>query len=158
MSILAGVLRRLIYMSCVESGSVGLAHLVEYLVLLRLCNNRTGIRAAEMYFVRNMSKSEIARRLGVTKDTVRGYVLRVLEKAGSHRAAAAGLKLVLPHLGRVRPVVKRSGSTYICELCGYTSAHPSTTPVHIMTSHRDALEQAVLRVFEVVSSGGARAG
>jgi transposase-like protein len=137
---------------------VGLAQLVEYLVLLRVCGNSTGIRAVEMYFARNMSPSEIARRLGVTRDTVRGYVLRVLEKAGSHRAAAAGLKLVLPHLGRVRPVVKRSGSTFICELCGYTSTYPSSAPVHVMSSHRDLLKQAVLRVFEVVRSGGARAG
>lgn len=137
---------------------MGLAQLIEYLVLLRLSNNTAGIRAAEMYFVRNMSPSEIARRLGVTKDAVRGYVLRVLEKAGSHRAAAAGLKLVLPHIGKVKPIVRRSGSIYTCELCGYSNAHPSTTAVHVMVSHGDALEQAARMVVEVVRSGGARAG
>jgi len=133
---------------------MGLKELVRYLALVKLCNNVVALKTLEMYFVIGRSPGEIAKILGVSKDTVRGYIERAVKNAGGPAKAPALVRAVMPHIAAVKPVIEPSNSMYRCVLCGESFMSIRNAMLHVRDSHRDALEQAFEAIMRSVANNG----
>jgi hypothetical protein len=121
---------------------MGLKELVRYLALVKLCNNVAALKTFEMYFIDNRSPGEISRTLGIARHTVRGYIDRVIKNAGGFIKASMLVRVVVPHIASVKPVIETSNSIYRCRLCGLVFMSIRTAMPHIRDSHRDVFDQA----------------
>ncbi len=93
--------------------------LLEYLVVKALANKFEIIKALADYFVNNKSPSTVASEYGLSKHQVRGYIQRIVEKAGSVNKARTIMKFIAPYVLKIKPIMKKSSDTIVqCILCG----------------------------------------
>lgn len=131
------------YSECVKQ-------LTEYIALQRLSGNIIALKAIYMYFVMGVSPSTIADTLGVTKNVVRGYIMRVYEK--SYPMPKPYLGKILTKLykatAHIHPIVDGGG---VCMVCGvHINGY---TVYHILRRHRRVVEKYVREVLGAGATG-----
>jgi len=121
---------------------------VRYLVCKTLGGRSEVVEVLFRYFVLNESPGDLEHRYGVGRFKIRGYAQRLVEKVGSHRAAARLLLACYGELLSVKPVVhpaNNGGSVvYYCSACGKLVAKPEE---HVRKSHRGTVEVVVERCW-----------
>jgi predicted DNA-binding protein (UPF0251 family) len=120
-------------------GAEGVAR---YLVTLALADQRDAIEVLRLYFVENVSPSEIEARLNIARSRVQGYLQRVREKVGSQRAHTL-LRQLMPKLKAVAPIANGKR----CTLCNELVATMPLT-VHIILFHKDYVDRVVRDILD----------
>jgi predicted DNA-binding protein (UPF0251 family) len=113
-----------------------------YLVVLALADQRDAIEVLRLYFVENVSPSEIEARLNIARSRVQGYVQRVREKVGSQKAHVL-LKQLVPKLKTVAPIANGRR----CALCNELVVNMPLT-VHIILFHKDYVDGIVRDILD----------
>ncbi len=107
-------------------GSVenALKHIVKYLVIKKLSGDDTYIEAMKMYFLNNLSPSDIAVALGESKNvahSVRNRVYEILNKFNAPKSPTFVRELVriaLRCIEWLEPILVRERGLYRCKVCG----------------------------------------
>ena len=123
----------------------GAEDVARYLVTLALADQRDAVEVLRLYFVENVSPSEIEGRLNIARSRVQGYVQRVREKVGSQKASIL-LRQLMPKLKAVAPIVNGRR----CLLCNELVVNMPLT-VHIILFHKDYVDK-ILR--DILDGGG----
>ena len=127
-----------------------LRRVTRYVVTQLLAGNRHVVQGLTMYYVLNMSPSDIATSLGVHAGQVKGWLQRVI---GASLTAAAAARIAPRVLARVNEVqvpslmVPVGGGKLFCRACG-AEVEPSKAASHIMSKHR----HIVMRYVDVMLS------
>ncbi len=123
---------------------------LEYLVLKQLAGKSNVVKAIYSYFVEGASPSSIASELGMSKHQVRGYVQRIVEKAGSITRARAIVKYVVPHVMRIKPVIKPlDGTTARCSICG-DEVFLVVAEEHVKRYHGALVNEYVASIIDII--------
>jgi Sigma-70, region 4. len=138
---------------------MGVRDLIRYLVLLRLSGNSAALRALELYFVQKMSPSDVAHALGISKNSVRGYIRRAIEKYPSAAAViSAVIRYAMPLVLSIAPAIEANRPAGVrCRICGSLAATPGAGYFHIAVAHRDAVESAVESIVKSIVRSVAQA-
>jgi len=116
--------------------------LAKYLVVLALADQRDAIEVLRLYFVENVSPSEIEVKLNIARSRVQSYVQRVREKVGSQRAHIL-LRQLMPKLRAVAPIANGRR----CALCNELVVNMPLT-VHIILFHKDYVNRIVRNILD----------
>lgn len=141
---------------------MGLVDVLRYLLSHSLAGNDATIEAIRSYFVENESVSSIARRLGRSKDWVKGKITRITERMPFLRARIAVMMALsaIEKLG-IEPIYVCGENTCICRICGHHVENSDTVKtLHIRSRHRDLLDELVeqaLRGFAADGGGSVEA-
>ena len=121
---------------------------MEYLVIRRLAGNNEELEALRLALVEGMSPSDIARKLGMSKASVKTAVYAFEKIVGDHHKAAEVLKTFLPMVMKIQPVMKTYyGKEYVCTVCGlrgvaYVNLRRAKL-MHIKQTHKDLVNKYV---------------
>jgi hypothetical protein len=115
------------------------AAVVRVLVLWMLAGELRRVEAARLYYVENMSPSDIAHTLGVGRTVVCGWAERLRDANGSPVGVPRIVSRCVNYVLQVEPVVVRRPDGYECLLCG--EAGFERGPIHVLRSHRDVLDR-----------------
>jgi hypothetical protein len=136
---------------------VGLREAVRLLVVWSLTDNRERVKAAYMYYCRNMSAVEIASRLRLpSKHMVRAWCQRLAEAVnggtGVTARATALLARFLPraylYVLSIEPVVHRYAGYYYCSICGRAiGATVNHAIKHVVRQHPALVELYIEKVL-----------
>jgi len=126
-----------------------LAEVALYLILKALAS-RPAADVLYDYFVRNLGVREVARKHNISKDRVRGYIERVREKSfcNTYRARAY-IRVLYPHIKKIKPVIEISDGMCRCKLCGAT-LYARQAELHLVMSHRDIVASYLDAILEAV--------
>ena len=123
---------------------------LEYLVVKALVGRSDILNALQDYFIYNKSPSVIAARYGLSKHQVRGYVQRVVEKAGSITKARVIVRKSSPYIMRIRPVVKHTSYGMVrCLVCG-DEMPALVVEDHVRKYHQGLVEEYVATVIQLL--------
>ena len=135
-----------------NSGGANLRKAVEYLVIRRLAGNNEELEALRLAIVEGMSPSEVSKKLGVPRASVKTAVYAFEKIVGDHRKATEVLKTFLPAVMKIQPVMKvYYGKEYVCVLCGlkgvaYVNIRKAKL-MHIKQAHKDLIDKYVDEVM-----------
>ncbi len=118
--------------------------IVRYFVIKRLSGDVITLLSVKEYLVDQRSPSEIGHKYRISKYKVRGYVQRVVEKAGSQRLATAIVERTWHLVYQVQPIVIRAGGRWVCLLCNEEVLKPEA---HVRKHHKKEIEEAVNQVI-----------
>lgn len=118
--------------------------IVRYFVTKRLSGDVITLLSVKEYLVDQRSPSEIGHKYRISKYKVRGYVQRVVEKAGSQRLATAVVERTWRLIYQIQPIVIRAGGRWVCLLCNEEVARPEA---HVRKQHKKEIEEAVNQVI-----------
>ena len=126
-----------------------LRRVTRYVVTQLLAGNRHVVQGLTMYYVLNMSPSDIATSLGVHAGQVKGWLQRVTDASFTAAAAARIAPRVLARVNEVRvpPLMVPVEGGKLCRACG-SVLEPSKAAPHIMSKHR----HIVMRYVDVMLS------
>jgi len=123
-----------------------------YLVVKQLAGKTSIVMAILDYFEKIESPSSLAKRYGMSKHQIRGYVQRIMEKCGSFARSRAIVMAIAPLVLRLRPVIYRDGDgSYRCRLCG-DSFVLDDREAHVERIHSDYVDDAIYAVIEKARS------
>lgn len=133
---------------------MSIARAAEYVILKMMADGRV-LAALVDYYINGESPADIAEKHygnAKKKFVVRGYIQRVYEKAGNHRAAALVVRALVRSAPEILPRLPRLNGGNICPLCGraFTNKH-----THMRSWHKRELREmveVVLRAAEAVAS------
>jgi hypothetical protein len=147
---------------------VGLREAVRLLVVWSLADHRERVKAAYMYYCRNLSAVEIANRLRLpSKHMARAWCQRLAEavNGGTGVTARATMLLTkfLPHVHlyvlSIEPVIHRYPGYYYCGICGRAVGTTVNHAVkHVVQQHPTLVEfyvEKVLSVYKAVHTESA---
>ncbi|MCI4438089.1 MAG: hypothetical protein JHC33_14885 [Ignisphaera sp.] len=107
-----------------------LEDLLEYLVVKVLAGKESVVKALIDYFVYAESPSNIAVKYDLSKNQVRGYAQRIIEKTGSAAKAKVILKYATPIILKIKPIVRKTNGALVkCLLCG------EELPIQVIEDH-----------------------
>jgi len=136
---------------------MGVKAAVRYLVLKRLSNNELALAVLKK-LAEGESPSRVAAELGLHKDSVRSFVSRVGEKLCGGIKVQTLLRVVLPALDAIQPVVDNDHGVLVCRICGervyphngnghnVRIAQHAAMESHILRHHPGVVERAVAKV------------
>lgn len=123
---------------------------LEYLVVKALVGRTDVLNALQEYFIMNRSPSVIATRYGLSKHQVRGYVQRVVEKAGSIVKARVIVRKSTPYISRIRPIVRHTSYGMVrCLVCG-DEMPAIVSEDHVRKHHQGLVEEYVATVIQLL--------
>ena len=125
----------------------------EYIVEQLMVGNYVCVEALRLYFVENVSPSDIATKLGVKKHSVRGWVQRIYEKHGAKPTLPRIVEAVIKVAAKsVAPVIVEINKRYAqCTLCKTTMVNDVMVKIlHLRTYHKDVLERVAWKVVEAI--------
>jgi len=122
---------------------------IRYLVVKQI-TDPVVVEVLYKYFVDGAPISELAEIYGFTKHQVRGYIYRVMEKAGYTKGRTL-LKALYPFLRRLNPVTDVYGGRARCRICGFI-APVQYMSEHIYKSHRELVEDIVQQAVMYISN------
>jgi len=129
---------------------MGLVELLTYLVTKQLCGS-VAVDVVYRHYVLGHRISDLAREYGLTKDQVRSFKVRVLEKAdGSAHRAAAMLKYVYPYVKEIEPIIHRDGDRCRCLLCN-KDVVCDLVYIHVAFKHYDYVDFHVDRIMRLLA-------
>jgi DNA-binding CsgD family transcriptional regulator len=112
-----------------------------YLIGIALADPKL-LKVYKMY-VDGLSPATIASIIGLSRDSVRGLIRRVQEKAGTPRAEIM-LKHLLPLLTSIEPIIVDGW----CKVCNTYVGTGIAALHHVRTMHRDLVLGVSLQVVE----------
>jgi predicted DNA-binding protein (UPF0251 family) len=136
---------------------MGLKQALEFMVARRLANNNEELEVLRLALVENVSPSEVARRLGVSKPLVRTTVYTFGKAVGDPYKAAKVVEMFLPMVMEIQPIVKTFyGKEYLCTVCGLKGvANVSIFKarlMHVKMSHKDLVSKYVDEILMKVGA------
>ena len=120
---------------------------IKYLVIRRLSNNIIPILSIKEYYIDDLSPSTIAHKYRISKTMVRGYLLRILDKAETHNLAYVVIKRTFNTIMNLNPIIFKFNHYYYCILCDekfYSQEHATR---HVWFRHRELVDELVDEVF-----------
>ncbi len=123
--------------------------IVKYLVAKRLTGDLITLLTVKEYLVDGLSPSTIGYKYKISKYRVRGYIQRVVDKAGSHVLATNVVKAVFNHILNLDPIVFKVGGRYVCLACDAT-LRASELEYHIRRKHRDLVARITHQIVNKV--------
>ena len=136
---------------------MGLREVLRYLVTLQLSGRGNVVRAIYDYFVLSGSVGnvkELAERHGLSRDKLRGYVQRFVERCGYgdriRRAKIFARYLAPLVLAVVEPAVEHVNGGIRCRICGATLLGVDTVLASHFQLHRDLVEQYVEQILSIL--------
>ncbi len=126
-----------------------------YVVTQLLAGNDYVVRGLEMYYVLNLSPSDVATVLRVPVGRVRGWLQRVHDAGLGAAVAARVAPAVLMRVrgARLTPLlvpVPDGGGMLRCRVCG-ASVPPSKAAAHVVNKHRDIVMRYVDALLPLLS-------
>jgi len=112
-----------------------------YLTSIALADPRL-LKVYRMY-VDGVGPATIAEVTGLSRDSVRGFIRRVQEKAGTPRAETV-LRHLLPLLMSIEPIVVDGW----CKVCNTYVGTGIAALQHVRTMHRDLVLRISLQIVE----------
>jgi len=112
---------------------------VRVLVTWALAGELRRVEAARLYYVENLSPSDIAHILRVGRYVVSGWVERLRDANGSPVGVPRIVSRCVNYVLQVEPVLVKRPEGYTCLLCG--EAGFERGPLHVLRSHRDVLDR-----------------
>lgn len=120
---------------------------LRYLVVKVLAGDFVTLHALKEYLVDGESPSILSHRYRVGKFKLRGYIQRVIEKAGGHRVAQYVVKTTYGSLSSLTPVVVKVSGGYYCTACEkLITMNPER---HVRLEHRDLVNRIVAECIRV---------
>lgn len=129
-----------------------LCRVTRYVVTQLLAGNRHVIQGLTMYYVLNMSPSDIATSLGVHAGQVKGWLQRVVGASLTAATAARVAPRVLTRIGEVRIpslTVPDEGGMLRCRACG-ALMDPSKAASHVINKHKHIVMRYVDAVLPLL--------
>jgi len=119
----------------------GVTEALRYLVVKVLAGDLVVLYALKEYLIDGESPSTLSHRYRIGKFKLRGYIQRVVEKAGNHRVAQVIVRTAFNALTSLTPVVVKVPGGYYCTICGKTlTMNPER---HLRLEHRDLVDRVV---------------
>lgn len=120
---------------------MGVEDAVRYLAAKVLSGDALALAVLWEYYMRDESPSTIAAKYRVDATKLRGYIQRVVVKAGSHRAARAAVEASYDILSGMPPLILKHGGAFYCTGCQRSIG---TRPMyHVVTQHKQTLASIV---------------
>ncbi len=116
--------------------------IARYLIIKRLSNDVVALLAVKEYLIDGEPPSVIAFKYKISKFKVRGYIQRVIDKAGNYRVAVKVVESLYPYIMSIEPIMLRSGSRMICTICN-TYVRINEDEQHIRKKHKDLLNELI---------------
>lgn len=114
---------------------------LRYLVVKVLVGDFITLHALKEYLIDSESPSVLSHKYRIGKFKLRGYIQRVIEKAGNHRIAQYVIKCSYDSLSGLDPIVVRVPGGYYCTACRKSlTANPER---HVRLEHRDVVNRIV---------------
>ncbi len=114
---------------------------LRYLVIKVLAGDFVTLHSLKEYLVDGESPSVLSHKYRVGKFKLRGYIQRVLEKAGNYRVAQHIVKTSYTYLSGLSPIVVRVPRGYYCTACEKPiTMNPER---HIRLEHKDLVNRIV---------------
>lgn len=123
-----------------------------YLVWKWLSGHDNVVHALYHYFVEGKSPSILAPKYGFSKSQIRGYIQRIMEKAGGSRTVArACIKMLYPLVVRIKKPFKivreEEPKIVLCRICGEEVMF-DVYDAHLRNIHPEFLEAMVQLILE----------
>jgi hypothetical protein len=119
----------------------GVTEALRYLAIKVLAGDLVVLYALKEYLIDGESPSTLSHRYKIGKFKLRGYIQRVVEKAGNYRVAQALIRSSFNVLASLTPVVVKVPGGYYCTACGKTlTMNPER---HVRLEHRDIVDRVV---------------
>lgn len=109
------------------------------------------VDAIYSYLVEGERPSVLAYKYNITKHTIRGNIMRFIEKAGGEAKARKLIKLIKESNAKVSPIVYKSDGLYTCLLCN-EKLDEGKLEKHITTKHKAELQRAINYVISKVEA------
>ena len=129
--------------------STPLESVLEYLVVKALSSKFNIIKALRLYFVENISPSRIEVLTGLTKNQVRGYAQRIIEKATDVVRARIYAKYLIPYVEKIKPIMECNGASCRCRICN-VDVPDYAVEIHIKNLHSDVVDECVNTIIELL--------
>ncbi|MCX8184388.1 MAG: hypothetical protein RMI56_05885 [Sulfolobales archaeon] len=114
---------------------------LRYLVIKVLAGDFITLHALKEYLIDGESPSVLSHKYKIGKFKLRGYIQRVIEKAGNYRIAQYVIKSSYNPLCGLAPIVVKVPGGYYCTVCEKSL---TTNPErHIRLDHRDIVNRIV---------------
>lgn len=121
--------------------------IVRYLVKQRLLGDLRVLMAVKEYFVDSGSPSDVARKYGLGRYHVRGYVQRLLGKARNNHAFVADvISSTYKHICELNPIILPIGDRYYCMLCDEWFRSKYMAFSHLENVHGDLVTELVNKI------------
>ncbi|MDW8011092.1 MAG: hypothetical protein RMH84_05830 [Sulfolobales archaeon] len=125
---------------------------LRYLVIKVLAGDFITLHALKEYLIDSESPSVLSHKYKIGKFKLRGYIQRVIEKAGNHRIAQYVLKCSYNSLSNLVPIVVRVPGGYYCTICKRSLV---TNPErHVRLEHRDVVNRIVSECVKIAKRSG----
>jgi hypothetical protein len=112
---------------------------VRVLVTWALAGELRRVEAARLYYVENLSPSDIAHILRVGRYVVGGWVERLRDANCGPVGVPQVVSRCVNYVLQIEPVVVRRPDGCECLLCGEVGFERG--PIHVLRSHRDVLDR-----------------
>lgn len=131
--------------------SENIVEALKYLVVKVLAGDLVTLHALKEYLVDEKSPSVLSHKYRIGKFKLRGYIQRVIEKAGNHRIAQYVVKTTYSSLSTLSPVVVKVSGGYYCTVCErMITMNPER---HIRLEHRDLVIRIIGECIRVAKKG-----
>lgn len=122
-----------------------LTAIARYMVMKRLCGDLIALLAIKEYLLDGVSPSIIAYKYKVSKFKVRGYIQRIIDKAGNYRLATRMVETLYPHVMSIDPVMLRAGNRLLCTICNIP-IRSSDAEFHLRRKHKELVNSLTSNV------------
>lgn len=120
--------------------------IARYLIIKRLVNDVVALLSIKEYLIDGASPSTIAFKYKTSKFKIRGYIQRIIDKAGNYKVATKMVEQLYPHIMSIEPIMLRSGGRVICTLCNsYVRANDCEQ--HLRRKHKELLNEIIHSVI-----------
>lgn len=120
---------------------------LKYLVIKVLSGDFVTLHALKEYLLDGESPSILSHKYKIGKFKLRGYIQRVIEKAGNYRVAQYVVKTAYSSLSSLTPIVIRIPGGYYCTVCEkLLTMNPER---HVRLEHKDLVNRIIADCMRV---------
>ncbi|MEM2007329.1 MAG: hypothetical protein QW154_06810 [Sulfolobales archaeon] len=124
-----------------EGMSENVVESLKYLVVKVLAGDFVTLHALKEYLLDGESPSILSHKYRIGKFKLRGYIQRVIEKAGNYRVAQYVIKVSYSSLCNLTPIVIRVPGGYYCTVCEKVlTMNPER---HVRLEHKDLVNKII---------------
>ncbi len=124
---------------------------IKYLAIKMLADKGYVVDAIYSYLVEGERPSVLAHKYNITKHTIRGNIMRFVEKVGSEGKARKLIKLIKDSNAKIGPIVYKTDTLYTCLICN-EKIDESKLEKHITTKHKAELQRAINYILSKVEA------
>ncbi|MEM1622664.1 MAG: hypothetical protein QXZ60_03160 [Sulfolobales archaeon] len=125
---------------------------LKYLIVKVLAGDFVTLHALKEYLLDGESPSILSHKYRIGKFKLRGYIQRVIEKAGNYRVAQYVIKVSYGTLCSLTPIVVRVPGGYYCTVCEKVlTMNPER---HIRLEHKDIVNKIASDCIRLAKRSG----